>query len=120
LQSNPPGGNEHRPVPDPVEAHVEIRPPLFVALTDPNAHKEKLMEARKVAAQFAAYVWYENTQAAKPSEDDRARFARDNWMFFLPVAPEGLGRLLLQIAADRPSKHRARKHVYRRELVAAG
>jgi hypothetical protein len=97
-----------------------IRRPLFVALTDPGRVKEKLMEARKVAAQFAAYVWYENTQAVKPSEDDKARFARDNWMAFLHVAPEGLGRLLLQIGAGQPRKRRGRKQFGRRELAAAG
>jgi hypothetical protein len=88
---------------------------LFLTLDE---IKEKPMKARKVAAQFAAYVWYENTQKAKPSGQDKARFAKEHWMSFLPVAPEGLGRLLLQIAAGQPSKHRARKQLYRRELVA--
>jgi hypothetical protein len=78
------------------------------------------MEARKVAAQFAAYVWYENTQEATPREADKARFAKENWMSFLAVAPEGLGRLLLQIGAGRPSKRRVRKQLLRRELAAVG
>ncbi len=63
------------------------------------------MDARKVAAQFAAYVWFENTQRAERSREEKARFAKKNWKPFVPVAPEGLGRLLLQIAAGRPGKH---------------
>jgi len=62
------------------------------------------MEARKVAAQFAAYVWFEATQRAERSEKEKARFARKNWRPFVPVAPEGLGRLLLKIAGGRSSR----------------
>jgi hypothetical protein len=64
------------------------------------------MHARKVAAQFAAYVWFEDTQRVKPSQEDKARFARENWKPFLPVAHAGLGRLLLKIAAGLPRRRR--------------
>jgi hypothetical protein len=69
------------------------------------------MEPRKVAAQFAAYVWYGNTQGVERSEDEKARFARGNWKPFLPVAPEGLGRLLLKIAGGRSNRHRRQKQL---------
>ena len=58
--------------------------------------------ARKVAAQFAAYTWYEEVRAGRQSKDEAARFSREHWRLFLPVAPEGLGRLLLKIARPRP------------------
>jgi hypothetical protein len=67
------------------------------------------MEARKVAAQFAAYVWFENTQGARPGREEKARFAEENWKPFLPLAPEGLGRLLLKIVAGRPGQRRRQK-----------
>lgn len=67
------------------------------------------MKARKVAAQFAAYVWCESIREATPSDDDeKARFAKKNWRPFLPIANEGLGRLLIKIAAGR-SRHQKRK-----------
>ena len=72
------------------------------------------MHARKVAAQFAAYVWLENTRAAKASEQEKARFAKENWRPFLPIAPEGLGRLLRKIAAGPSRRQRRRKQ--QREL----
>ena len=59
------------------------------------------MEARKVAAQFAAYTWFENTQESQPNDEAKARFARENWQQFLPIVHEGLGRLLIKIAAGR-------------------
>jgi hypothetical protein len=85
---------------------------------DPGREKEKLMEARKVAAQFAAYVWFENARGAEQSEEEKARFTRKSWKPFMPIAPEGLGRLLLKIAAGRPSEHRKRKQPH--QLMAFG
>jgi hypothetical protein len=67
------------------------------------------MDARKVAAQFAAYVWFENTRLIPPTEVHKARFARENWQRFLPIASEGLGRLLLRIATGRSRKSRRRR-----------
>lgn len=66
------------------------------------------MKAQKVAAQFAAYVWCENVRESTPSADEKARFANKNWKPFLPIANEGLGRLLIKIAAGR-SRHLKRK-----------
>jgi len=78
------------------------------------------MEARKVAAQFAAYVWFEATQRAERSEEEKARFARENWRPFVPVAPEGLGRLLLKIAGGRSSRHRRLKEFCQTACLNAG
>jgi hypothetical protein len=81
---------------------------------------EKLMEARKVAAQFAAYVWYENSQNAEQSEDEKVRFTRDNWRAFLPSAHEGLGLLLIKIAAGRSRRQQKQKQPYLRESMVVG
>jgi hypothetical protein len=67
------------------------------------------MEARKVAAQFAAYVWFEDTQGTRPGREEKARFAEENWKPFVPVAPEGLGLLLLKVAAGLTGRRRRRK-----------
>lgn len=56
------------------------------------------MNARKVAAQFAAFSWYEEVRAGTGSRTEAIRFARKNWRAFVPVAPEGLGRLLAKVA----------------------
>jgi hypothetical protein len=73
------------------------------------------MHAQKVAAQFAAYVWIENMNGRERSEREKTRFARHNWRPFVPVAPEGLGRLLLRIAAGQSK----RRKQYRATLSAA-
>ena len=58
------------------------------------------MDAVKVSAQFAAFVWAsQGNPEIEPAQGGAARFARKNWATFLPLAHEGLGRLLLQIAA---------------------
>jgi hypothetical protein len=72
---------------------------------DPDPSGDEIMNARKVAAQFAAYAWYEETRAGKESPAETARFAREHWAAFLPVASEGWGRLLLRIASPR-TNHR--------------
>lgn len=61
------------------------------------------MDARKIAAQFAAYTWYEQAHTGLIPEREKNRFAQENWHAFLPVAPEGLGRLLLRISRGRRS-----------------
>ena len=66
------------------------------------------MDARKVAAQFAAYAWYEESRAGRQSRNEAARFAEENWTAFLPVAQEGLGRLIMRIAAPRAKRLRTR------------
>jgi hypothetical protein len=67
------------------------------------------MDARKVAAKFAAYAWYEESRAGRQSHDEATRFAEDNWTVFLSVAQEGLGRLLIRIAAPRVRRSKLQK-----------
>jgi len=50
-----------------------------------------------ISAQFAAYVWYEHQNPDK-TDEDAARFARRNWVSFLPCAHKGVGKLLAKIA----------------------
>ena len=84
------------------------------------------MTPLQLAAQFAAFVWYTNNRQApgRIIQEEARRFAEDNWQSFLPIANEGLGRLLLRVSktpATRqnrvaPAKHRSTRH----ELAAAG
>jgi hypothetical protein len=67
------------------------------------------MNTRKVAAKFAASVWYEECRAGRQTEEETARFVKENWQAFLPVAPEGLGRLLARIAPRRSGRRRYRQ-----------
>jgi hypothetical protein len=62
------------------------------------------MDARKVAAYFAAHAWYEESRAVQQSPDEAARFATENWTAFLPVVHEGWGRLLLRVASQRANR----------------
>lgn len=63
------------------------------------------MYAKKVAAQFAAYVWCLDGQQRPPEE--AARFARESWPAFVPIAHDGLGRLLIRVAGlNRGTKAR--------------
>jgi hypothetical protein len=57
------------------------------------------MDAMKISAQFAAYVWY-TKRVAFGREADAAEFAKANWAKFLPLAHVGLGRLLRRIAGE--------------------
>jgi hypothetical protein len=95
-------------------------PAIGMVLPHPGCDKEKKMDARKVAAEFAAYTWFENTQACKANDEAKARFARENWKRFLPIANEGLGRLLIKIGAGRSSKSQRRKRRAQPRLAAAG
>ncbi|HEY7425097.1 MAG TPA: hypothetical protein VH682_12780 [Gemmataceae bacterium] len=63
------------------------------------------MKARKVAAQFAAYTWYQENRGGKERQEEATRFARKNWTAFLPIADEGWGRLLLHIASERAKRN---------------
>jgi hypothetical protein len=91
-----------------MKAAVGRSPPLVWFIPTHHAIRRIRMYARKVAAQFAAYVWFEEIQKARPSKEARARFARESWRPFVPVAPAGLGRLLLKIAVGRPGRRRLR------------
>ncbi len=58
------------------------------------------MTPLQAAARFAAFVWYtENRNAPRRvARAEARRFAQESWKAFLPVAHEGLGRLLLEVA----------------------
>ena len=61
--------------------------------------KGNVMNCWKISAQFAAYIWRLQDKAGQPaSSREAARFARDNWVAFLPYADEGIGKLLIAIA----------------------
>jgi hypothetical protein len=65
------------------------------------------MDPRNVAARFAAFVWFSSKK--QKAEEEAVRFAQDNWPAFLPLAQEGLGRLLLEIAKRPISSARPRR-----------
>jgi hypothetical protein len=63
------------------------------------------MHPLEVSAQFAAFVWFcDRNQGADKAQ--AVRFARENWLAFLPQAHEGWGKLLLRVAKVRPAKGR--------------
>jgi hypothetical protein len=76
------------------------------------------MKARKLAAQFAAYTWYQENHTGQQSPGEASRFARENWTVFLSVADEGWGRLLSRIASERGKRHG--RQVRKRYLSLAG
>jgi hypothetical protein len=66
--------------------------------TQPKGDK---MEPLNVAARFAAFTCYLNTETrGSCSPEDAGRFARNNWKRFLPYVHENLGRFL---TSQRPS-----------------
>ena len=75
------------------------------------------MDPLKVAAQFAAILWFAKNTTDQKSCDESVAFARDNWVAFLPQANEAVGSLLLKLAEDRTAKPR---RTARRRLAAAG
>lgn len=64
----------------------------------------------KVSAQFAAFVWFTSRKSEETAKDPKAatRFARDNWVAFLPYADEGMGQLLIKVGNPRERASRAR------------
>jgi hypothetical protein len=65
------------------------------------------MSPLEAAARFAAFVWYSQVAApAKAAPEEARLFARDNWKAFLPLAGEGLGKLLVRIAQMPSGKNR--------------
>jgi hypothetical protein len=68
------------------------------------------MEPLQVSAQFAAYIWFtESNERSLTSEKEAALFARNNWRDFLPCAHKGLGRLLIRIAGGKTQRRRRGK-----------
>jgi len=66
------------------------------------------MKPLEAAARFVAFTWYTGHRQA-PSltlQAEARRFAKESWPAFLPVADEGLGRLLLRVAKARPLPQR--------------
>jgi hypothetical protein len=59
------------------------------------------MKARKIAAQYAAYTWYQENHKNQQCQSEAVRFAEENWTAFLSIAAEGWGRLLIRIASER-------------------
>lgn len=55
------------------------------------------MNPWKVSAQFAAFVWFINARTTA-TRAEALRFARENWVGFLPAAHEGVGKLLIRVA----------------------
>ena len=70
------------------------------------------MNPWKVSAQFAAYMWFTKKQGGSQCQSGEARrFAKENWVAFLPYADECVGRLLIAVARPRrklPSKGHAK------------
>ena len=75
------------------------------------------MKARKVAAQFAAYTWYQENRTAQQSPCEAIRFARENWTAFLSVADKGWGRLLIRISSERTKRLRRQARKRYRSLA---
>lgn len=76
------------------------------------------MKAQKVAAQYAAYTWYQENCNGQRSPGEAIRFAKENWTAFLSVADVGWGRLLIRIASER-AKRRGRQVRKRHRSLAS-
>jgi hypothetical protein len=63
------------------------------------------MTPLQVAAKFAAFVWYTNSRESSDQTIQReaTQFAKGSWQAFLPIAHEGLGRLLIRVSKRPPS-----------------
>jgi hypothetical protein len=64
------------------------------------------MDSLQVAARFAAFARYLNTETSRPrSPEDAGRYSRDNWKRFVPFVQEDLdlGRFL---SAGKPTSTR--------------
>jgi hypothetical protein len=69
---------------------------------------EKEMHPSEIAARFAAFAWCMKCRQAssKIAQAEARRFSEENWKTFLPLANQGLGRLLLQVAKTRKARQR--------------
>jgi hypothetical protein len=83
------------------------------------------MKPLEISARFAAFAWYIDYRQApsRTLQAEARRFSEENWQAFLPVAQEGLGRLMLRVAKVRQHAQRrfapASRHT-KRQLAAAG
>jgi hypothetical protein len=63
------------------------------------------MNAKRLSAQFAAFVWFNEMNSGKALPRGEAmRFARANWRAFRGCANPGLGKLLIRIGRLNRSK----------------
>jgi hypothetical protein len=76
------------------------------------------MHPLQVAAKFAAFTWHRR-HYPDADQEHATRFARTKWHEFLPVAHEGLGRLLLRMAKARFSRTQRRQSSRRRQPALA-
>jgi len=68
------------------------------------------MDPLKISAQFAAFVWYTNQSTQTPVPDPQGwAYARQAWRSFVPLAHEGMGRLLIAMAQGRSRKKGAKR-----------
>jgi hypothetical protein len=71
------------------------------------------MERVKVAAHFAAFVWFLNRDNVKEvAPDEAGRLARRHWQDFLPCADERLSALVADSTprrSDRPRRQPRRR-----------
>jgi hypothetical protein len=67
---------------------------------------ENEMHPSEIAARFAAFAWSMNCHQApsKTAQTEARRFSKEKWKTFLPLANDGLGRLLLQLAKARNTR----------------
>jgi hypothetical protein len=57
------------------------------------------MDPLNVSARFAAFHWWMHRYGKHPGAREKAAlFARIKWPAFIPMAHEGLGKLLIRIA----------------------
>jgi hypothetical protein len=57
------------------------------------------MDPLTVSAQFAAYLWFnDQKKSADVCRTEAMQFAHAHWKEFLPLAHQGVGRLLLRLA----------------------
>jgi hypothetical protein len=64
------------------------------------------MHPLQVSAQFTPFVWYCGRSQGTADKAEAARFARENWLWFVPEAHEGWGKLLIRVAKLRPASGR--------------
>ena len=80
------------------------------------------MQPSEIAARFTAFAWYTNCRQApsKTAQAEARRFAEENWKTFLPLANQGLGRLLLRVAKTRKARRRRPALVKPAHVAASG
>jgi hypothetical protein len=87
---------------------VEMQRPISVHFLSARSgldNEVDIMDPKKVAAHFVAFVYYLNHDRRRPTNPaDAGQFARQNWPAFLHYADDGLGRLLTRITPRHGAK----------------